>query len=315
MKVSPRIVSTGARRALSLDPGKSHQAMSLPQRNFIDYATVGHVDELTGAPEPTPQFVRIEQGQILVEVTIQPRGDQIIARLALPDADLDAGWYVPLTFGARVLVEFVNGNPQNAVIIGRLYDQGNAMPATVCEVQTGAAVANAPRVTVPAPAWQFIKAGTGELLAIETKVNGDILIHSGASVEIKAAETGAIHLNGRVALGEPPTTPPVGQTVGPAGTLIPGVPAIASIPIPKGPTEPVPPATIVPFVGAEDSIIRAKDMVQSHAGVDPSFWTFLLAVAANPIIAAGLAGVPVPIAIHSEHSGQGGPGSKHTASD
>lgn len=284
----------------------------------VGYATVGHSDDLTTLPEPTPQFVRIEQGQILVECTLQPEGDQIIARVACPAAGQGAGWYTSLSFGCRVVVEYPRDNPQAAVITGRLYDSECVMPPVVAGVQTGAAAAVAPKVSVPAPMWQFMKTGAGELLAIETGAGGDVLIHSGASVEINAAlGLGTIHLNGRVALGEGPVSPPVGATAGPAGVTVPGVPAVPAVPVPATPSVPVTPNTIVPYIGLRDGIVRAKDMAQSHAGVDPAFWTWITAVHAHPIILAVLsaAGITPPIAVHSEHSGAAGPGSQHTASD
>jgi hypothetical protein len=154
--------------------------------------------------------------------------------------------------------------------------------------------------------------GPGQLLAIETQGGADILQHSAGVVHLKAG-TGH-HLEGRVHLGEAPTVPPVGQTVGPAGVPIPGVPAIPHIPIPATPSTPAPPATIVPYVGSEDGVIRSKDGVQSHVLVDPSFWAFITALFAHPLIGPVIGGVP-PIALHSEHSGRNGPGSQHTASD
>jgi hypothetical protein len=90
--------------------------------------------------------------------------------------------------------------------------------------------------------------------------------------------------------------------------------------MPKAPNVPAPPATIMPFAGAADAIIRAKDGVQSHAGVDPEFWAWVLGVHSFPLLLAWLAAMPVPvvdppIALHSEHGGLQGPGSQHTASD
>ena len=316
MRTVPKTRSN-SRPTLAIDSAKVRNVTSPPPRSFVGWGVVGHSDPVTELPEATPQYVRIEQGQVWVEVTVMPSGDQVIARLAQPKAAAGSGWYIPLEFGCRVALEFVNGNPQNAVIVGRFHDSENLMPDAVAGVQTLAGAASAPKVSIPAPMWQFMKTAIGELLAIETGVGGDVLIHSAASVEIKAAPTGAIHLSGRVALGESVSAPPVGQTAGPAGVVTPGVPAVPNVPIPASPGEPVPPKTIVPYTGFDDGIIRAKDRTQSHAGVDPDFWIFITAVAAHPLIAAALAsaGITVPIACHSEHSGTGGPGSQHTASD
>jgi len=314
----PKLITDG-RRIMSPDPNKMRSALSAPPKMSSSFATVGHVaDELIGLPEPTPSFARLEQGQVFVEVTIQPEGDQVIARLGMPAAGVGAGWYMNLSFGCRVLLEYPRDNPTNATIVARLHDQECSFPTDVAGVQTGAAVAVAPKVGVPAPMWQFMKTAAGELLAIETGPLGDILIHSGGSVEIKAAPAiGAIHLNGRVAMGEGTLTPPVGATVGPAGVTIPGIPAVPSIPIPAVPNIPAPPKTIVPYIGLRDGVVRSKDRMQSHAAVDPDFWLWVTAVHAHPVILALLsaAGITPPLAVHSEHSGLGGPGSQHTASD
>jgi hypothetical protein len=299
------------------DPAKIRSVTTTPQRNFLAYGVVGHIDNLTDLPEPSPAYVRIQDGQVLVEVTIEPNGDEIVARLGHDGAGAGTGDYIPLEWGCHVVVEFVAGNPQNAVIIARLHNQECFVPHDVAGVQTGA-VGGMAEAFVPAPMWRFVKMGVGQLLAIETQAGGDIVIHSAGSVEIAAGPAGAIHLSGRVALGESPVTPPVGATVGPAGTTIPGVPAVPHVPLPKVPGIPAPPATIVPYLGLADGIIRAKDGVQSHIVTDPYFWGWLNVLHSFPLIlawasAAGFAAPP--LAIHSEHSGLQGPGSQHTASD
>lgn len=315
MTTTRRTLRSAGRR-MSPDPARMREGIAPPQRTWISRGVVGHYDALTGAPEPNPAYVRLEQGLVLVEVTLEPAGDQIVAELAIPDSAPGSGSYIGLAFGANVLVELINGNPANAVIIATLNNQASPLPPTVCNVQTGAAQANAPQVGIPAPQWQFVKLPTGQLLAIETGPGGDVLIHAGASVEIAASATGAIHLNGRVALGGVPVVPPVGATVGPAGSTIPGTPAIAQ-PFVPAPLAPVPAAPApIPFTGMPDSIIRAKDGVQSWAGVDVDFWVWITSV--HAVLAADLLVLGVtdpPIALHSEHSGRNGPGSKHTASD
>lgn len=191
------------------------------------------------------------------------------------------------------------------------------MPHDVAGIQTGAQGGMGDEF-VPAPMWRFVKMPAGQLLAIETQTGGDIVIHSAGSVEIAAGPAGAIHLSGRVALGESPATPPVGATVGPAGTTIPGAPATPHVPLPKTPGIPAPPATIAPYVGFADGIIRAKDGVQSHIATDPYFWGWANVLHSFPLLLAWLTAggfAAPPIAIHSEHSGLQGPGSQHTASD
>ncbi|MCK9513052.1 MAG: hypothetical protein M0R28_17750 [Pigmentiphaga sp.] len=295
------------RRAPNLAPDATNirRMLAPPQRPSCDLATVGHTDSLTGLPETTPAWVRIEQGEFLVEVTTA-NGDELIARIG---SDVD---YLALSYGCQVVVVYPDGDETLATIVARLGDLKRPVPPVVAGVQTGAAAAVAKGLHVPAPAWTFTRLPDGQLMAIETGLGGDYLVHSGGSVEIKAAPTGAIHLNGRVALGEGPTSPPFGGTVSAAGTTIPGVPAVPAIDTPYTPA-PAPPQTIVPFVGTEHAILRAKDDIQSSITIDPYFWAWVTAVGTNPMIAA-LAGAP-PIALHSRVGGLNGPGCPHTAAD
>lgn len=298
---------------MGLDPGRIRDVTAQPQRNFVSYAEVGHWDDTLGVPEPNPQYARIEQGQAWIECTLRPDGDQIVARLALPSAEDGAGWYIPLQIGARVVVEMVKGNPQTAVITGRMWDATYRIPDVVAGVQTGAVGAQVARVGVPAPLWQFIMTPVGQLLAIETGAGGDVLIHTGAGggVHVKADSPQAVHVEGITHLGSGPTTPPVGATVGPAGAQVPGTPMVPRPPVlvphvpPVAPPGPINP----PFVGDRDAIVRVKDAVQSDATIDPTFWTWLAAVDVL-LKTIGLA-APTPVGLTSDHRS----GSQHTASD
>lgn len=289
---------------LGFDPARVRRTTSTPQRNQISFGVVGHEDD-------NPQFVRIEAGQAWVEVTMKPQGDEIVARLGQGVAGAGVGWYLPLSFGCRVVLEFIDGDPNNAVIVARLHDETCAMPGTVAGVSTGAEGITG-TATAAAPMWQFLKLPDGELLAIETGANGDYILHCGASVEVKCDDAGRIHLNGAVSLGVGPTTAPTGATVGPAGSTIPGAAAVPAVPTPFTPPTPVPPDGINPYTGQNsEGLVRAKEMYQSHAGIDPNFWVKLTAIATNPLIGVG----PI-ISLTSTVSAAGGnTGSKHTASD
>lgn len=270
--------------------------------NSIAWGIVGHED-------PNPNYVRIENGQPWAEVTLIPEGDEIVARVGMQGAGAESGWYVPLDFGCRVAVEFVDGDPNDAVIVARMWDRKCAMPSSVAGVQTGAAGMVGP-VTGPAPSWQFIRTPDGQMLGIETGSNGDVVIHSAASVSVKCGATGAIHMDGAVHMGSGPTTPPQGAKVGPGGEQIPGVPAVAHVPVPFTPGPP-PTPTYMPFVGSADAVIRAKDMAQFAANTDPVGYTQFAAVYAHPLI-----GLPPPLVLVSQMRNQGtGIASKHTASD
>lgn len=286
---------------LSPDPARM-TGLSVPQKPSLDLATVGHSDPITGLPEATPAWVRLEQGEALVEVTTA-NGDEIIARV-------DSGVvYLALEYGCQVVLAYPDGDETMATVVARCADMVRPIPPLVAGISTGAAGAVAKGVHVPAPAWTFTRLPDGQLLAIETGPSGDIVVHGGG-VEIKAAST--IHLNGRVALGVGPTTPPIGAIVAAAGTTIPGVPMVPAIDEPFAPGI-VPPQTIVPYVGTAHGILRAKDDIESSAARDPFYWTWLAAVGANPLIAA-LAGPP-PVSLHSQVGGFGGAGCPHTAAD
>ena len=229
----------------------------------------------------------------------------------MPSAEASAGWYLPLKFGDRVILEMVRGNPQTAVITGRLWDGTNSMPDAVAGVQTGAVGAQAPQVGVPAPMWQFLLTGAGQLLAIETGVGGDFVVHVGTAggAWVKVGDPQAIHLDGKVHLGAPPTTPPAGASVGPAGTQVPGTPMVPRVPVP-----PVPPVSgggpaPIRTVPDNESIVRAKDAPISDATIDPIFWTWLTAVDVL-LKTFGLA-APTPLSLTSDHR----TAAKHTASD
>lgn len=292
--------SGGDQGQLANDPGRM-APIGTGDGNQIAWGTVGHENEAN------PAFVEIVDGQVYAEVTIRPEGDKIRARVAFADAGAGSGDYKALTFGCRVIVQFVDGDQNDAVIVGRMYDKNCAMPDTVAGVATGAA-GKTGEITGPAPMWQFIKTPSGQLLAIESGSNGDIMIHSSASLLIKTGPSGAVQIDGEVHLGAPPTTDPVGATVGPAGTQIPGVPAVKSVSLPFTPVPNETPAHI-PYVGFADGIIRAKDNYQFTAASDPIDYPFFAAVYAHPLI-----GLPPPQALVSEPRG-GGAGSKHTASD
>ncbi len=273
-------------------------------RNQLVYGVVGH-------EESTPAYVELRNGQPWVEVTMEPEGDEIVARVGFPSSGAQSGWYLPLSFGCRVILELIDGDPQGAVIVGRLYDETCALPATAAGVSTGAAGVTGD-VTAAAPAWQFQVLADGQLLAIET-LGGDILIHSAGAVEIKCSDSQRIHLNGAVSLGVGPAVAPTGASVGPGGTEIPGTPAVSAVPVPYAPPVPVPPDGFNPYPSSErnDGIVRAKQQYQASAATDPGFFTKLSAVGSNPLIGVGVF-LSLTSAISSVNSKSG---SKHTASD
>lgn len=285
--------------ATSGDPGRSRRT-GLGDGNQVVYAIVGHQD-------PNPAYVEIRNGQPWVEITLKPEGDEVTARLALPGAGDDSGWYIPLDFGCRVIVELIDGDPNEGVIVGRAWDQTCKMPGDVAGVSTGAD-GKVDQSTGPAPAWQFIKTRSGQMLAIETGALGDIVIHSAGSILMKTGGGGAMQLEGTVHLGTAATSEPTGATVGPAGVDLPGVPAVPLIPTPYTAIPNSTPAHI-PYAGNNDGIIRAKESYQFTAATDQVGYPQFAAVYSHPLI-----GLIAPLALVSHPRG-GAPGTKHTASD
>lgn len=278
------------RRLSRPDNARARETWRGPPTNYLSFGTVGHVDS-------TPAYARIEGDAVLVEVTLAPSGDEVIARLPSEAP----GFYMPLSYGMRVVVGMPSGNGSEPVIIARCPDGAWPWPDTVAGV--------AARGTGPvpgAPMFAFLRTEDGQLLAIETGDGGDMLLHSGGSIELKVGGGEQVLVSGRTHLGAGFSSAPTGPTVGPDGQVIPGEEGGAFSPTPYVPA-PASPIPLPPLAGAyADGIVRAKDAVQSDALTDPDFWTWVNAVH----VAAGLPTDP-PLAITSQHKAA----SKHTASD
>ena len=288
---------------ISGDPAKSQRTNAPLIPNQVALGTVGFLEDQTDLPEQTPGFIRWEQGEAIVEVTLTP-GDQILARIGLP--------HMSLEHDQQVVLVFPDGDPTMGVIVGSMSDLTFPAPPSVAGVSTGAAFAEEKGVPIPAATWHFIRLEPGRVMAIQTGSGGDVLIHSGASMELKVNPgTGVVHLNGAVYLGVGPTTPPIGSTTAPGGEEIPGVPMVPHIPVPFVPAPPVGPAT-TPYVGLSDGLVRARDAHETNIAVDPTFWTWI--VGADGILRGLLPALaPLPTNLTSVISGAGGPGSKHIA--
>lgn len=277
------------------DPARSNRinAPLVPRECAV--GTVGHVDATTSLPEGTPAWIRWEQGELLVEVTLG-EDDQITARL---------GVACSLVEGQQVALLFPGGEPNAAVIVAVIHSSLEPAPGSVGGVDTGAGAALEKGQRPPGSTWQFLRLDNGRMLAIQTN-DQDINIWAGAGIHMKATG-GAIHLDGTTHLGAAPVTPALGSTAAPGGEEIPGVPAVSFVPTPYVPPSPQP-QTPTPYMGNDGGIVRAKDLFQSNTTVDPTFWTWVTAVSG----AAGLPG-PLPVNLYSAISGAAGAGSKHTA--
>ena len=295
----------------SNDPGKIGRGLGITDRTQVELATVGYTTDQAEWPEDTPAWIRWEQGEPLVEVTTRT-GDKITARIGLPSTE-------GLGFGQQVILALPDGDPELAVIVATLCDSRFPEPASVCGISTGAGDALEQGTMIPAATWSFTRLPDGRALALQTQ-GADVLIWAGGSLHLRSsspnaagAPDGAIHLDGRVALGVPPLEPPTGSEVAPGGEELPGLPAVPYLPVPYTPPAPAGLAPVA-YQGHADGIVRARDQHQTNASIDPSFWAWIVAVDA---VARGInPALPLaPVNLATAISGAGGPGSKHTASD
>lgn len=269
--------------------------------NYISYATVGHMDL-------SPAYARLEGSRVLVEVTLMPAGDEIMAVLPVAEGTMYSG----LQYGQHVLVGMPGGTGQDATILCAVSDESWPFPSSVAGVEVPPEVPNTP---VGAPIWSFVRTAAGQLLAIETGEGADLVIHSGGSVRLGCVPGEQLLLSGRTHIGQDFTSPPVGAQAGPGGEVVPGTQGSPYVPVPYVPVPAVPAPALPaePFVGPEDGIVRAKDLVQIDALTDPGFWRWVVAVSAAPQVAAAMAltGVLVPLSATAQHK----TASLHTCAD
>ena len=280
-------------------------------KNFISYATVGHYDT-------TPAYARVEGGDVMVECTLVPDGDEIVARLDLDTVDGGAS-YFPVSYGQRLIIGFPNGENGDPVVLGRCSDKSWPFPNDVAGVKTND---GAPGVN-PAPSFAFIKTQDGQLLAIETGDGADIVIHSGGSSQVKVAPGEQNLLTGRTHIGSQAdfSTPPTGATVAPDGFVKPGAQGGPFTPLPNtaisfgGVLTPVPVIVPVPPPQLDtrarpipaDGVFRMKDTIQINTVTAPQFYAWLTAVDATarvlnpglPPLPAGVDGRPTSASLNT----------------
>jgi len=288
-------------------------------KNFISYATVGHYDS-------TPAYARVEEGDVMVECTLVPDGDEIVARLDLDTVDGGAN-YFPVSYGQRLIIGFPNGENGDPVVLGRCSDKSWPFPDEVAGVQTNLGLP-APAVN-GAPHFAFIKTQDGQLIAIESGDGADVLIHSGGSTQIRVAPGEQNLITGRTHIGSQAefTVPPIGASVGPDGFITQGVQGQAFIPLPNTTLRfagtqippaivPVPPPPLPPTpqldtqgrVIPADGVVRMKDTIQINTTTSPDFFAWLSAVdsivrplfgGGFPPLPAGIDGAPVTASLNT----------------
>ena len=231
----------------------------------------------------------VESGQYLVEITYQTGnpGQESRARISAGISFLE------LQYGEQVVVVMVGGNESHGVIVGALNSLKQPLPETVAGIATGAGAGPQRDDQEPAKVFTFLRTRAGRLLAIETGAEADMLLHSGAGVEIKGAE---IHLNGRVHIGATFETPPTPATLTSADTNDDGAgqgvnPGEKGVPFEAkyraNQTTPT-------YLGVEDGIVRAKDRYQTNINIDPVAFAYINAqasyITALEVLVAGIAG-------------------------
>ncbi len=264
--------------ARSIDFSRARTGFQGYPENFISYGTVGHVERTTA-------YVRVEEGDVLVEVTLAPTGDEVVARLGC-EVMSGGSTYFPISYGQRVVVGYPNGKNGDPVIISQCHDGAWPFPETVAGVRTTTSSGQGPM-------FAFMRTGDGQLLAIETGEGGDIVIHSGASAQIKVSPTEQILHTGRTHIGSDAdfSSAPTGATVGDNGFVTEGDEAGNYNPTPNTNTAIsgtlIPPATIPlppPQVDTQlrpypaDGIVRMKDQIQINPVTSPDFFAWLSVV-------------------------------------
>jgi len=257
MSIIPRIIRGGG---FITPKGGGATVYDAPGDQHLALATVGSGEsDLWG---------RIEGRKAYIEVTFETgcSGDVVVAEVS-PD------WLGRLKVGSLVLLGLVNGDPNNSYVLGLVDLSGDGYPDKVCGLDTGAEGAADLDTDVPpmapVPLWTWQTTRSGRIWAVETGSGGDIILHSGAGMEIKASTT-SVH--GRMIIGKGFDTPPVPRVAGiedesggeVAGSA--GVPLAESL-IASG--------TVPPYQGDQDAVVRASDRYQAAPGTDEAFFTYL----------------------------------------
>lgn len=257
MSIIPRIIRGGGFMTPKGGAASQYEGTG-EQHNAL--ATVG-----SGDPD---LWGRIEGRKAMIEVTYQTGCSGDVAT-----AEVSPQLLGRLKVGSVVRLALVNGDPNNSYIDDVVDVSGDGYPDTVCGVMTGAELASdidtATPPAAPVPLWSWTVTGLGRLWALETGAGGDVLIHSGAGMEV-VADT--VQIKGKVVIGSGMLTPPVGRMAGVEDVEdgeVAGVPAVPQ------PEIVIATATEPPYVGDQDAVVRVKDRYQASAGTDPAAITYI----------------------------------------
>lgn len=279
-----------AQRRTSIDFSRLREKFKGKPRNYLSYGVVGHLDS-------NPGYVRLAGGRALVEVTLLPSGDEVIAQLADLLAGEGAQTYFPVQLGMRVVVGFPHGDSDDPVILGRCGDDTWPFPTEAAGLAIGP----------DAPGFALTRTPDGVAWALQTGEGGDILVRSGASVRVEVGEAEQILLRGETHIGSSVdfSTAPTGARVTANGQIQAGEEGGEYLPAPN--TNEVLPLALDSYPKGElpplplpaDGVVRLKDSLQSNLALDPEFWAFITFVWSVCVLAAVIVGIPVPPSIAS----------------
>jgi hypothetical protein len=291
------------------DWSRYREISSQPPEEYVTFGTVGHSDV-------TPSYARIDNGRVLVEVTLEPSGEEVVAVLEYSDK------FTPIRYGDRVVVVMPGGTGTSPAIVAKVTDASQPFPT-----EGGGVLLTTP---VGMPAYGFMELQDGELMAIKTGQAGDFIVTSGGSIWMKVDSADQVLVSARTHIGQAvvPSLPPLGAAIGPGGEVVPGVAMGPFLPAPNTNQTVPPPGTGDPGgLLPADGVVRIKDTIQSNGTIDPDFWawlsgfvsTFLSWVvvpndggaALKAALVAYIAANPVPTQLTSQPAS----GSRNTCSD
>jgi hypothetical protein len=277
MAITRSVTTSGPPRISGPTPTPSGGSGAAPMPGAM-HATIGHVVDEDGLPDETIAYWFLRGGQAYVECTLQPGGGQVVARVNVADS------YEVFNFGDRVSLIACNGDPNAAMIVGKLHDDNDPLPASVAggSIPVEGPVFDEGTNARFARRVQFIQSNPNTVFVLETRGSGDIVAHSGAGVLIKAAGGYVLVDGDHIVLGAGPEVAAVPETVV-GEEPAPGAPMLPPIPEPGGNlTEP-------PYEGIAHGLVRASDPYQSNAAIDPVFFTYVTAL---ETLVAALAAIP-----------------------
>ena len=242
--------------------------------NHVSLGVVAHDPE-----DPSLAFVRIENGQVLVEVELAGDGDAVNAYLCHSTTGASAGDYIPVEPGESVVMVWPDalGSPY---IIARLADVERSLAGTAGSLDT----------TGPAGfvrQFRWLRTPEGQIYVVQS--GGEMLLEGGgAGVRITGAQ---VLMNGATHLGADFTTPPVPGEAVSGQESTPSVPAAPFIPTPDFSLSLDDPP---PGPQLKNGIVRFADGVEANLLTDPTFFGFILTVNGLLSLTAAFLGVPWP---------------------